>query len=608
MKDKLEKILTFDKRNKEKSEMFDTLMGLFSSVEDYVETDEIITNEELFNTFDSFLEKILSGILDDKITVAHFSKLVKEHNLYDIDPVNYIALLNENTWSNLNNIVISNLTNNNRVVDKKTDFVAMILFGTLKEILIPSKALLQNDLYKSLSVINKFYLLYIFKTWKDEGYLNSTNVDIINVRNVSNRYVSTCRTALYNLYERFTENAKEKNKITITNNLPEKYGIELIVHNDNKTSAVLHQLRFVLKFNIYDKYRKTFNYLSTNVFDFGSRFRMNNYLGIDVEILDNFLFLSANRINVDRISTYSYGTSLDGKFRINLAFNNAYSYGISHFNNLYGIIGNNKDVLKGLVDVPRENFKSIIKLYNKFGYTLSGIPENLSNEDSSAIYGIETIYNSRNCLYNNLSLIDLSKLYIPNNYRSRGREYNCINNIFSSIFNNINIIKIDLSYDYLFVQKLEIFMPFLYFMSDMNHILVTYSGFDYGAFSNRLFVLSEEQYRSDDRDTIITEYWKNILSGITKQLNTKIVAYDNFGINIVCNLYRIYLQNLDFDIDKEIINNKYIFFIHFNQFIKSIISFIEKAYEDSEVENIISFASLLYINKALIASNIIKEE
>lgn len=600
MKNTLEKILTFDKRDREESSLYTSLLSVFSNIDPITDDND---NSEEFARFDEFLNKISSGILDGKITLAGFNKIINANSLNEYNTDVFFDLMEDNVYSDSYDRTFASITSR-RIADKKVDFLSLILFNTMKEVAIPSKALLSNDVESTISILNKFYLMLIFKKWKELGYIHSTNIDGMNSRNTFSRYCSTCKNAVFNIYNKFTEDGKDP--YVISDKLDEKYKRKLLLLNDSKSSTIMYSLKFLFTFNsFYDKYKESYANLAKDNFEYGRHLKLQNNINTDTNFIETSLILSAYNIYFNKSShSYGYGTNLDGTWKIVVNFSNALSGNdCVHFNTKRGLIGLNSTEMGRVTGLPTSNLKDIVSLYNKFGFSVEG-----SGVQDDAISSIVALaYECRNNLEYDLTLNNLVVFFSSNNLTGSGTNYSCINKMLTSFFNTIKLIKSEVDFDSYYVNKIKIFMPFLYFILDINHILSHGISSGYGALGSKLFQLTDTDLNSENIDEFIIDIYCNIFNGIKDIKTVFLKPYDNFPVNTLCKLYRLYLEKLGFDIDKSVIDNKYIFFIHLNDFIISIVNYINSEYEKSGEENIYSFKDVLYINEALKKSKIIEE-
>lgn len=602
MENTLEKILSFNKRQLEESELFDELMKLFSYIENSSSEDNDNNIIEEYEAIDKFLNKVLSGILDGKISIAKFNKICKDESLNDFDLDKLFNFLKINDYSEINTRLLANFFNRNareKTESKKIDFASLMIFSKMKDIIVPFKVLINNGLTKNIGILNKFVLLSVFRKWKELGYISTSNVDDMIPRNVFNRYFNTCKTAVYNIYARFTADAK--NPYILTDNLDEKYKRELVLLNDNKSSEIISITKALFKMDIYSKYRDTYNVLANDIFEYGSAFRLQNFLNTDVILIENLLYLTSCNIVIGKNNPYNYCVKLDGTFKINISFNNSeltYS-----FNDQYGIFGKGSDVYKLLEDTPTNILNNVITLYNKFGFNVdTGTPSTptISNK-------ISIIHDMRNQENYDITLFALSCFNTRSTFRMHSNNYSCINRMVYNLFNTISLIKSDLGFDQYFIDNINIFMPFVFFIFDINYILDLYGNGNCGILQLPLFIIDTD-CSDQDKDNQIINNFCDVLKRLKDVDKPIIKKYDNFNIDILCKVYRIYLKNLSFDISEDVYNNTYIFFIHLNNFFKTVVNHINNCYIKSNIQNILSFDDFLYLDKALKKCNIIEEE
>lgn len=578
----LTKILTFDKKEKQESKDFNFLISTINLMEEspYEES-----NEDEYNNLDIFLSKIKSETLSGKVTLAKFNKFLNKEAINNNSSLKYIFdLMEESTYSDLNYQLLSRIASH--ASNKRVDFTSLLIYGNLKNLIIQSKEILHSDKDKLIDIMNKFFLLCIFLKWKNDGYINSAIVDNVSKHHVRNRYINTCKTSVYNIYNCFND----LEKINITDSMPE-LNRELSMINSSKNSSIIFYQRFSFKMDIYNKYKKSYERIR-DICTFGNSFRYNNVLTSDLNLIKNILSLSVFNIEIDTSAGYSYGINLDGKINLKLNFSNQITRESSFraFND-YGIFTNGFDNFTKLLSVPSDNLNAVVFLYNRFGYGVESQVYNINH--NNPIFNIKTVYDCRNNLTYELSIKELLSFNISQFTRGSGNHLNCISKMIAKVIDTLIFVKDTSSLGVSALHfKQSYFMPFIFFYLDMQNLFCIYSSYDHSFLSKRLFDTI------DSEENIISS-WINIIKSIRNISNVKIDRYVDARLEDLCKVYREYLSELDFDIDKSILDTKYIFLVHLNEFILNVISHINEVYKHSEEENIYFLDDLFYLDKAL---------
>lgn len=618
MQNTLEKIFKFDKREKEESLEYSSFNDIISNMESVSVDEEQDTNDSIIVIVDIISGHLLSDTFDGKITLAAFNKFIKQHDIAINDDVLFNVLLSYFINEKYSSVYPTFINNLNRFIaqDKKTDFLHLILFSALKDIIVPTKNLNANTYKQVVDKLNKFLLLCIFNDWKKLGIISSTNLDNIKYHSVITRYLSTLKTALFNVYSKFLP--ETKNCFVIENKSLIDYDKKLSIILQSKNNSLAYQLRGSYTVSsLYEKYEKSYIATLHNMVNGGSsRFRLCNHIRTDAEILTKTCSLELDGVQIESQNYYYYSSSfLNGDFKLTISMQNVLQQGNIDYRS--GIVGKDIDIFKRLKSLPLDNTKQLIRIYNKFGYKVVNTEGDI-DYNNVIVPHIDDIYKYRHNAYCKLSLFNLKnmpflqRVFLSSS--SASKNYNSINKSLMSLISMINLASTELSFETIYSTRHDIFMPFIFFILDINYLFNSHFGNGHGAFHNPIFPAFSEETIANDGENIIINKWLNIL--IDNRNNYKnieectllIEAYSNFKIEHVCILYRAFLNNLPFEETKGMSDDPNVFIVHFDNFINSVIGLTSACFENDNLVNSYDFSEFKYIHKAISRFNNKEEE
>lgn len=617
MQNTLEKIFKFDKREKEESLEYSSFNDIISNMESVSVDEEQDTNDSIIAIVDIISGHLLSDTFDGKITLAAFNKFVKQHDIAIDDDVLFNVLLSYFIDERYSSIYPTFINSLNRFIaqDKKTDFLHLILFSALKDIIVPTKNLNANTYKQVIDKLNKFLLLCIFNDWKKLGVISSTNLDNIKSHSITTRYLSTLKTALFNVYLKFIPGTK--NCFIIENKSSMDYDKNLLIILQSKNNSLAYQLKASYTVSsLYEKYEKSYIATLHNMINNGSsRFRLCNHIRTDAEILVKACSLELEGVQVDSQNYYYSSSFLNGNFKLIISMQNVLQQGNIDYRS--GIVGKDIDIFKRLKSLPFDNTKQLVKIYNKFGYKVTSSEDNI-DYNNVIVPHIDDIYEYRHNAYCKLSLFNLKNMpFLQRGFlssSSASRNYNTINKSLVSLISMINLASTELSFETMYSTRHDIFMPFIFFILDINYLFNSNFGHGHSAFHNPIFPAFSEEAIANDGENIIINNWITTLINNRKnyknieECELSIDAYSNFKIEDICILYRAFLNNLPFEETKGMSDDPNVFIIHFDNFVSSVIGLTSACFENDNLVNSYDFSEFKYIHKAISRFNNKEEE